>query len=381
MSSMRPERWLLWAGLGTWLAANVPAVIAVSNGSLSGARQAAWAIASIGFLFSFARRPSPSGVSAPPGVIALRLIGQAVSGLVMVGAARDTLASGTLLVVVAGQLLSLLPPWGAGIWIGVQTLALIATFRLFLPWVPAATIGTAFGGFQLFALGTAALAQRERRAHQALAAANTELHANRLSMAAHSRAEERLRIARDLHDTLGHHLTALNLQLDVASRLSDGKAAAHLDEAHALARLLLADVRNAVGSLREVEPANLGQAIRALTAGPTGGLTVHLDAASDVHVAGAAQAHALLRCVQEILTNAIRHSQAAHLWITVEVGLDGVTVCGRDDGRGAGTVSWGHGLSGMRERVEALHGRLDVSTRAGDGFEVRAFVPRSMETV
>ena len=196
-------------------------------------------------------------------------------------------------------------------------------------------------------------------------------------MAESSRAAERLRISRDLHDTLGHHLTALSLQLDVASHLSEGKAVAHVRQAHALTRLLLADVRDVVGQLRESSRFDLAKAVRTLVAEPSGRLAIHLEAPDTIPVDDDAHAHALLRCVQEIVTNATRHSDARNLWLTIAPGSDGVTVHGRDDGRGAAHVAWGHGLTGMRERFEAQAGHVEVRTSAGRGFEVHGFLPRT----
>jgi signal transduction histidine kinase len=106
----------------------------------------------------------------------------------------------------------------------------------------------------------------------------------------------------------------------------------------------------------------------------TGSLAIHLESPETIPVDDA-RAHALLRCVQEIVTNAVRHAQARNLWIAIELTADGVTIRGRDDGRGAPTLAWGHGLTGMRERFEAHAGRVEVHTRAGHGFEVHGFLP------
>lgn len=298
----------------------------------------------------------------------------------MVSLTQDGLASGILLVVIAGQLQWVTGTRIGALWIACQTAALIALFSRFMAPLSAVTYGGAYGGFQLFALGTSALAFRERRAREALALANAELHATRSLLTEHARVAERLRIARDLHDALGHHLTALSLQLDVASRLATGPSAEHVAEAHGLARLLLADVRDVVGQLRESGRVELVRAVRDIAQAaqdPTGRLAIHVEANREIAIEDEAQAHALLRCIQEIVTNAMRHAHARHLWLRLESGTDGVTVHARDDGRGTAQVMWGHGLTGMRERFESLNGRLEISSSVEGGFEVRGFMPRA----
>ncbi len=371
---MNPDRWLRIAGVGTWAATAIPAVAGVSSGRLVGWALVWWAAASIVFVAAFSGMCWVASVRQSRGASLAMLVAQVAAALIMVGVGQDGLAAQVLLVVVAGQLLAVFEPAHAALWIAAQTGALIWVFSGFIRPLQAVTYGLACGGFQVFALGATALAVGERRAREQLALANTELHASRALLAESARVAERLRISRDLHDTLGHHLTALSLQLDVASRLADGKAADHVRQAHALTRLLLADVRDVVSQVRDGARFDLATAVRALIAQPAGSLTIHLEAPDTIPVDDA-HAHALLRCVQEIVTNAVRHAQARNLWIAVDLALDGVTVRGRDDGRGAPSLAWGHGLTGMRERFEAQAGRVEIRTRAGHGFEVHGFIP------
>ena len=373
---MKPESWRTMAGLGTWIVSSLVTLTGIARGDLTWPSAGLWlaAFAAFGLAFSLIcwlpRRTRAVSVTL--------MAVQALAALAMVGLGRDTLCA-AMLVIVASQTASHFGTRGAAAWVAAQTLLLalvLASFFADASPLQVAAVAAAFGGFQLFALATALLADRERAARQELARANAELHATRALVIESSRASERLRISRDLHDTLGHHLTALSLQLDVASRLADGRAAEHILQAHAIARLLLADVRDVVSQLRDSSVVDVADAIRRLV--PAAGmLNVHLDAPPSLGVLENERAEAIVRCIQEVMTNAVRHGQARNLWITIADGPEGLGVHARDDGHGAGVLRWGNGLRGMRERFEALAGRVDVQTRAGGGFEVHGVMPRS----
>jgi signal transduction histidine kinase len=215
---------------------------------------------------------------------------------------------------------------------------------------------------------------REAAARADLARVNAELQDTRALLAEHSRSAERLRIARDLHDALGHHLTALSLRLDVATRLADERSAADVAQAHAITRLLLAEVRSVVGELRDSGQTDVAEAIRRLTAG-VDGLHVHLDVPDRLAIDDGERAHALLRSVQEIVTNTSRHANARNLWLSVRRGPGGIELSARDDGRGAAVITCGHGLTGMRERFAECSGRIEFEARAGQGFSIEGFLP------
>jgi signal transduction histidine kinase len=368
------ERWLTVAGFVTWLVSGLPTLLRIINGHMSPGNLLVWAIAfplfGIAFgLICLERRGIWQRTSVRRGLLGA----QACAGLAMTATAPDVFPAGTL-VVVAAQL-DEVPPRVAIAWMLVQTLALGLLALKFFSVVLAIMMGGAFGGFQLFAFVTASLASRERLARQELTRAHTELLSTRALLAENSRNEERLRISRDLHDTLGHHLTALSLQLDVASRLTDGKAADHVRQAHAITRLLLSDVRDVVSELRSSARVDLAQAIRGLTAGSSA-LTIHLDMPEVVEIEEGSRADALLKCVQEIITNATRHAHARNLSITVTPDADGIALFARDDGRGATAIAPGNGLTGMRERCETLGGRIAFRSSEGQGFHVVAFMPR-----
>jgi signal transduction histidine kinase len=104
---------------------------------------------------------------------------------------------------------------------------------------------------------------------------------------------------------------------------------------------------------------------------------VHFDAPEILPITDASRAETLLRLVQEIVTNAVRHAQARNLWISVSQSANGIHIEGRDDGRGAKGWSDGHGLRGMRERLSLIGGSLDVRSTPGTGFFVQAHIPQT----
>ena len=368
------ERWLTVAGFATWIVCALPTLLRIANGQMSPGGIIVWAIAFPLFGLAFGlmclKRP---GMWRRAPVRRTLLALQAGAGLAMTATAPDVFPAGTL-VVVAGQL-DEVPQRMAVAWIVLQTIALGLIGSTFVRPVLALAMAGAFGGFQLFAFTTSSLTTRERRSREDLALAHGELLATRALLAESSRNAERLRISRDLHDTLGHHLTALSLQLDVASRLTNGKAGEHVSQAHAITRLLLSDVRDVVSELRGSSRFDLGRAIRSLAAASSP-LTIHLELPEVLELDDAAQADALLKCVQEILTNTTRHAAARNLWIEVAAGTDGIAFHARDDGRGAKTIRPGHGLTGMRERFAASGGRIEFRADEGRGFEVHGFMPK-----
>ncbi|MGH8236962.1 MAG: sensor histidine kinase, partial [Steroidobacteraceae bacterium] len=228
-------------------------------------------------------------------------------------------------------------------------------------------------GFELFAVSAAHLARSEASARQSLAKANAELRATHALLANDARMAERLRISRDLHDVLGHNLTSLTVHLDVADRLAQGASVEHVRCARTIAGTLLDEVRGVVSQIR-VQPVDLRATLLSLTEGLPG-LRVNLALPDELTALDPARADAILRCVQELITNTLRHAQAHELSIEIRQSADGaLSIAARDDGRG-GEVVEGQGLSGMRERFEALGGSLCVACAPGRGFSVQGQIP------
>jgi signal transduction histidine kinase len=227
--------------------------------------------------------------------------------------------------------------------------------------------------FQAFAISAASLARSESRAREDLARAIAELRATQALVTESARMGERLRISRDLHDVLGHTLTTLTIQLDVASRLVSGQAGEHVRIAREVAGNLLTEVRSVVSRAR-VEPIDLRATLQAL-AESAAGLDVQLVLPEHLPAMDAARADTIVRCVQESVTNTLRHAHARTLVIELTCALNGsVIIRARDDGKG-GPIVEGSGLVGMRERFEMLGGSLSVTGAPGKGLEISGALP------
>ncbi len=232
-----------------------------------------------------------------------------------------------------------------------------------------------YSTFLLFALLTSRNAREAENARDQVQLLNRELLATQHLLDEASRQSERTRIARDLHDLLGHHLTALSINLQIAEHLADGEAKDKVAESRALARLLLSDVRDAVDTLREERSVDLRSAVAVLTEN-TPSLAVHVDIADDVEIDNVDIAQTLVRCVQEAITNTLRHAEAANCWIRLWQEGDRLNLEVRDDGRAADDLDEGNGLTGMRERLAHLSGSLTLD-RVGDALRLQASIPVS----
>ncbi|MXO86514.1 hypothetical protein GRI38_10805 [Altererythrobacter aurantiacus] len=278
------------------------------------------------------------------------------------------------LIIVAWQVAVTTGPTIALSWVAFQTLTVVGALALTpfpdLCWV----IGKALA-LQLLLVFAAQTLRREEETARAFAQANRELRFAQAIISKNARNAERLRVSRELHDAWGHELTALGLQLEIASHVSDAdRAKHHVMQAKNLARDLLGKVRDVVATLHEVERSGLKEALETL-ARAIPRPTVHVAFDPDVQVSPE-QAHALMRCAQEAVTNAIRHSQGSNLWLQVTADEEGVRLVARNDGlRRPVTSDPGSGLLGMRERLESLGGQLAIRPGSELGFIVDAWLP------
>ena len=174
----------------------------------------------------------------------------------------------------------------------------------------------------------------------------------------------RERIARDLHDVLGHTLSVITLKSELAGKLMDRdplRAGKEIREVEQISRQALSDVRDAIRGYRAKGlAAELAQAKSTLE---TAGLTVQCDAATTMTIP-ALQESVLSLAVREGVTNVVRHAQARTCRLRLEQQNGSCRLEIQDDGRGFSTIE-GNGLRGMRERVEMLGGTLERTNRSG----------------
>jgi signal transduction histidine kinase len=284
---------------------------------------------------------------------------------------------GSVLQMVAACVLPWLLPVPAGAaWLVLSQLAVMPIFilGLRLPPIEALMQSLLYAGFSSFVFVTSLVARQQAQAREEQRRLNNELRATRALLAESSRLSERMRISRELHDLLGHHLTALSLNLEVAGHLSEGRVQEHVRQAHTLAKLLLTDVREAVSQLRDDGAVDMSTALRTLTEGVLSP-DIHLEMPEPFLVDDPEHANVLLRCAQEIITNAVRHAQAGNLWLRFHQSGDAIEVSANDDGRGADHPAMGNGLRGMRERLVQHSGSVEIRTAHGQGFALTLTLP------
>ena len=211
-----------------------------------------------------------------------------------------------------------------------------------------------------------------------------ELHAARKEVARLAVETERLRIARDLHDLLGHNLSLIALKSELAGRLvkvAPERAVVEIGDVENVARTTLQEVREAVSSYRQPTLASeLHAAREILTAA---GFAYQYEGDENM-MSGLPTAveTALSWVVREGVTNSIRHSHAHKCSIRMTRNNDSVSVAISDDGVGlvSSTGSQGNGLRGLTERVAALGGQCEAGPVSGDGFRILVTVPLAQRT-
>ncbi len=222
---------------------------------------------------------------------------------------------------------------------------------------------------------------REGQLRAELEAANAKLRAYAAQAEELATTRERNRLAREIHDGVGHYLTVVKTQLDVATAIcatDPARAKANVEKAAKLTAEALDDVRRSVGTLRtDAARPPLADALKQLLTDSEPPATLALEGSP--RALSAAAEHTLYRAAQEGLTNIRKHAQATAALVRLDYrDAAHVRLEVSDNGRGTSADSpqtAGFGLTGIRERVELLGGRVDSGNRLDGGFVLRVEVP------
>jgi signal transduction histidine kinase len=248
---------------------------------------------------------------------------------------------------------------------------------LTLPYVAGYSFFAAFGN------ATRTAEEARERSDKLLA----ELQAAQSRLQQLAVAEERNRLARELHDALGHRLTVAVVQLEGAQRLVEkdpARAAKMIGAMREQVKEALGDLRQSVATLRTTAPDDVpfGEPLdTALTRlarefQDSTGLPVHLSLPPQLPALTEAQRLALYRAAQESLTNTHKHAGAKNIWLNLSVADATLTLTAADDGRGLpANPNGGFGLRGLRERAAQAGGELELGARPGGGAQVTLTVP------
>lgn len=246
-------------------------------------------------------------------------------------------------------------------------------------------------GFLFFGVFGNALmrASRAKIESQRLLAELTDAHQRLQSYAKQAEflavAEERNRLSRDLHDTLGHRLTVAIVQLEGATRLLElepQRAAGMIETVRSQLSDGLEELRRTLKALRnpQITGSSLARSLRQLTAefAAATKLRVHTQLPDELPPLSDAQRTTVYRAVQESLTNVQKHAQARNVWLALDTGEGRLILTVRDDGRGLAAANGhapGMGLRGMRERASQLGGTLQITQPVGGGVLVTLSLP------
>ena len=276
-------------------------------------------------------------------------------------------------------------------WIAAYTVAIAASFAIRMDLSEGLIALFLYGVlYALFGAFTNAIVRADtaRRESQALLAELQEAHRQLQEYAARIEElvvmEERNRLAREMHDTLGHRLTVASVQLEGAQRLCSAdpeRAASMVGTVREQVREALGELRSTVATLRTPVEADLRlpSSLRRLAAyfEEVTSLTIHQVLPDEMPDLPGAHRLALFRAAQEALTNVQRHAGASQVWLVLNVSDDAVKLLVSDDGRGLSVSAEqaGFGLRGLRERAAQLGGELHLEPRRGGGTQVSFRVP------
>jgi signal transduction histidine kinase len=236
--------------------------------------------------------------------------------------------------------------------------------------------------FTQMALGEEKSRREVQQLAEELAEANQRLRESAGQMELLAVEKERNRMAREIHDGIGHHLTALNMQVKAARAIltvDPARSEDHLIKAEYLSQEALADVRQSISALREnqEEQGDLLDQIQAiLTNAENVGLNVKLSTIGAIRALKPEAHLTFYRAVQESVSNTIKHAAANNFTVLVDYSQpQTMRMVIKDDGIGTDDPNGGFGLVGMRERVNLIDGSIMINTSKGKGFEIEIDIP------
>jgi signal transduction histidine kinase len=256
-------------------------------------------------------------------------------------------------------------------------------------WKPAVVVGLIYSAGIIFVVVFTyiAVSEREGRAEverlaTELAEANRKLHAYAMQVEELATTKERNRLAREIHDSLGHYLTVINVQIEAARAVMNtdhANALACLGKAQSLTQEGLTEVRRSVAALHAspTENRSLTESVSALaTECRAAGITTELVIAGTERPLGPQAELTLYRAAQEGLTNVRKHAQASRATVTLDYRATGAArIVIEDDGVGSGETGGGFGLLGVRQRAQLLGGEVRIESEAGQGFRLEVELP------
>ena len=286
-----------------------------------------------------------------------------------------------ILLPLAGQTALILPIYlTVLLCLSIYTI-LVMPFLLRGRWIDAIALAVIYGTGIVFVAVFTRVAASERDARNALAEANQLLRDHASQVEELATTKERNRLAREIHDSVGHYLTVVNVQIGAARTMLDqdrSRALEHLATAQSLTQEGLAEVRHSVATLRAspTESRPLPEALTSLVdQWRAAGLNASFRQSGTVRTLRPQSNLTLYRAGQEALTNIAKHANATIVSVRLNYVEDRTRLTIEDNGVGATDSEGGFGLLGIRERVQLLNGSVRVSTDAGKGFILEVEVP------
>jgi signal transduction histidine kinase len=248
-------------------------------------------------------------------------------------------------------------------------------------WVNAFVLALVHGTGIVFAVVFTRIAVSERNARQSLSEANLQLREHATQIEELATTKERNRLAREIHDSLGHYFTVVNVQIEAARAIfpiDNERAFNHLAQAQTLTQDGLAEVRRSVAALRASPLINLPLAealAKLIDQWNTADTKIELKITGAVRRLTPPTELTLYRTAQEALTNVGKHAEATkvNVWLDFSHNLN-VILKVEDNGCGSNKAKDGFGLLGVRERVNAIKGNVKIQTASGEGFSLEVEV-------